>query len=118
MKTRKKAQMKAKLTSRAKQSLQNPNEITDEMVERAVNDAEEISKGRDVPYFAKEDFAYIRLKIYLKVQLNAEDEMIFEVAQKFIKSSPFVDDEGKLHSAKFYQSKMRKDVLWQTQSAK
>ena len=75
------------------------------------NIAEEISKGRDVPYFAKEDFAYIRLKIYLKVQLNAEDEMIFEAAQKFIKSSPFVDDEGKLHSAKFYQSKMRKDVL-------
>nr|DAX52842.1 MAG TPA: hypothetical protein [Caudoviricetes sp.] len=104
-------QMKEKLELRAKQSLLNPNEITQGLIERCVTDAQEICKGREVPYFAKEDFAYIRLKIYLKAGLDDQDLLLLETAQKAIKNSPFVNDAGELSSAKFYKSKARKDVI-------
>lgn len=104
-------QMKEKLELRAKQSLLNPNEITQGLIERCVTDAQEICKGREVPYFAKEDFAYIRLKIYLKAVLDERDLLLLETAQKTIKNSPFVNDAGELSSAKFYKSKARKDVM-------
>lgn len=104
-------EMAQKLELRAKQSLQNPNEITQGLITRCVTDAQEACKGREVPYFAKEDFAYIRLKVYLKVGLDEQDLLLLEAAQKIIKNSPFVDDTGKLSSAKFYKSKARKDVM-------
>ena len=104
-------EMAQKLELRAKQSLQNPNEITPELIARCVTDAQEVCKGREVPYFAKEDFAYIRLKIYLKAVLDERDLLLLETAQKTIKNSPFVNDAGELSSAKFYKSKTRKDVM-------
>ena len=104
-------EMAQKLELRAKQSLQNPNEITSELIARCITDAQEVCKGREVPYFAKEDFAYIRLKIYLKAVLDERDLLLLETAQKTIKNSPFVNDAGKLSSAKFYKSKARKDVM-------
>lgn len=100
-----------KLIQRARVSLKNPNEVTDDVCERAVNDALEACKDRNVPYFAAEDFAYIRLKIYLKAQLEEQDMMLYESAQKAIKNAPFINADGLSSSAKFYLSKNRESVI-------
>ncbi|WP_260951403.1 hypothetical protein [Campylobacter sp. RM16187] len=100
-----------KLIQRARVSLKNPNEVTDDVCECAVNDALEACKDRNVPYFAAEDFAYIRLKIYLKIELDETDVMLYETAQKAIKNAPFLSSDGALVSAKFYKSQNRKSVI-------
>ncbi|MBE3022235.1 hypothetical protein [Campylobacter sp. 7477a] len=102
---------KQKLAQWAKTSLKNPNEITDDVCERAINDALEACKDRDAPYFAAEDFAYIRLKLYLKVELDEMDVTLYEAAQKAIKSAPFLNTDGTLVSAKFYKSRNRENLI-------
>ena len=89
-----------KLKARAKKALYNLDEIenADEFVEKAVNDALDISKDKAVLEHFVEDYAYIRLKIYLKVELSPEDELLYKEALKAIKEAPFMDENGEIKS--------------------
>ena len=95
------------LKKRAMQSLANPNEIEDSLLHIVLQESHEICKGRDVPSFARIDVAYVRLKLYMKIELNGEDEMLYKNALQIIKESPILDSSGKLNGALFYQSALR-----------
>lgn len=100
------------LPLRAKKALLNRAEISPEVVSRATDDAIEVAKGRSVLYFILEDFAYIRLKIYLKIDLSPEDELLYQNAIKAIEKSPFIDTlSGELKSPNFRGVKTRDDLL-------
>lgn len=99
------------LKQRAIQSLANPNEINDEVLNMSLTDSNEACKGRDVPYYIRVDFAYIRLKLYLKIDLNGEDEMLFKHALNAIEKSEIINDKGEIKSYLHYQSAIRGDIL-------
>ena len=80
------------LKARALKALYNVSEIEDYFVQKSVDDAMEFSYGRAVADFFVEDFAYIRLKIYLKIELSAEDEIIYKEAIKAIKEADLYDE--------------------------
>lgn len=100
-----------KLQARAKQALKNQSEITSDLCERCASDALEACSGRLVAYYVMEDFAYYRLKLYLKIEPSEEDMKLYDMALKAIQNSPFVKESGDISSAKFYKSRARKEVL-------
>ncbi|MFW5606115.1 MAG: hypothetical protein ACOCMY_00135 [Campylobacter hyointestinalis] len=79
---------KALLEQRAKSSLFNPNEISDEALDIAVGETFEECKGLIVKQWVMMDFAMIRLKMYLKIPLSEEDIITLKNAMSAIKSSP------------------------------
>ena len=101
--------MHNKLKQRAALNLANQNEITDEVIRRCCEDADEIKGTRIVPYWALEDFAYIRLKIYLKINLSEEDALLYENALKQIKSAPIQENGEVINSC--FKAKKRKGIL-------
>ncbi|TKX33331.1 hypothetical protein [Campylobacter taeniopygiae] len=86
------------LMKRAQQNLANIDEITREVVAKAAKDADDVCKNKDVAGFIWEDFAYIRIKIYLKIVLDDEDKMLLDNALKQIQNAPIVDQDGNLNS--------------------
>lgn len=101
-----------KLSIRAKKALYNIDEIDDEFITRAIADANEECSGKDVKEYIKEDFAYIRLKIYLKIDLNDEDELLYKEALKAIKNASYIDEAtGETSSSSFYKVKNREFKL-------
>ena len=101
--------MHNKLKQRAALNLANQNEITDELIGRCCEDANEIKGTHIVPYWVLEDFAYIRLKIYLKINLSEEDALLYENALKQIKNSP-LEKNGEVINSRF-KAKKRKGIL-------
>lgn len=100
------------LRQRALKSLANPSEICDDILFLALQDSNEACKGRDVPNYIRVDFAYVRLKLYLKIDLNGEDEMLFKNAMDVIAKSNTIDMQGEINSSKFYASCRRKETIW------
>lgn len=103
-----------KLKKRALKALYNLDEIESakEFVDKAVADARDISKGKAVIEHFVEDYAYIRLKIYLKIELSQEDELLYKEVLKAIKEAPFVDDEsGEVTSSHFIKVATKKGFL-------
>ncbi|EAJ3448421.1 hypothetical protein ACCP00_001818 [Campylobacter coli] len=86
------------LMKRAQQNLANIDEITREVVAKAAKDADDICKNKDIADFIWEDFAYIRIKIYLKIVLDDEDKILLDNALKRIENAPLIDKEGNLSS--------------------
>ena len=84
--------LKGKLEFRAKHSLANADEVSDELLEIALNESEQACEGRSVAEFARLDIAYIRLKLYLKIELTGEDELLLKNALEQVKNSPFLED--------------------------
>lgn len=101
--------MHNKLKQRAALNLANQNEITDEVISRCCEDADEIKGNHLAPYWALEDFAYIRLKIYLKINLSEEDALLYENALKEIKNSPLEKNGEVINSC--FKAKKRKGIL-------
>lgn len=101
----------ATLKARALKSLANPNEIDDAILNLALNDSNEACKGRHVANYIRVDFAYIRLKLYLKIDLNGEDELLFKNALEAIKNAEIIDESGNINSYLYYQSEIRKEYL-------
>ena len=97
----------AHLKFRATQSLDNPSEITGQVLELALAQSDEICKNKDVPTFARIDIAYIRLKIYLKIELNGEDELLLKNALEVVKNVPFIDEKGAKSPSACYAAQSR-----------
>lgn len=97
----------AHLRFRATKSLENPSEITEELLEIALSQSDEICANKDVPSFARIDIAYIRLKIYLKIELNGEDELLLKNALEVIKAAPFIDKKGEISPSTCYVAQKR-----------
>lgn len=99
------------LKQRALKSLTNPSEIDDNTLRLALQDCHEACKGKDVPNYIQIDFAYVRLKLYLKIDLNGEDELLFKNALEVIRKANSFDKEGKLYSSRFYVSGIREESI-------
>lgn len=93
----------AHLQFRATQSLDNPSEITQSLLEIALKESDEICANKDVPTFARVDLAYIRLKIYCKIELNGEDELLLKNALEVVKNAPFINEGGDKSSSTCYE---------------
>ena len=103
---------KEKLKARAIKALYNTDEIDDKFVEKALNDAVELSKGKNALDHFMEDYAYIRLKIYLKIELSEEDELLYKEALKAIEKADFIDEEsGETRSAHFIKVATKQGVI-------
>ena len=79
---------KALLEQRAKSSLFNPGEISEQALDTAVSETFEECRGLVVKQWVMMDFAMIRLKKYLKIALSEEDIITLKNAMAAIKSSP------------------------------
>lgn len=90
------------LKKRAFKALLNIAEIDDEFVQKAINDADEATNGKAVANYIYSDFAYIRLKIYLKIELSEEDELLYANAIKNISKAPFLEVDGSKKNSKIY----------------
>jgi hypothetical protein len=88
------AELTTKLEARGKSCLHNKQEVTDPALETAVRETIDFIGAHKVKEFAVMDFAFTRLKIYLKITLTEEDELLYKAAIKEIESSPVIDDEG------------------------
>ncbi|MCX2717812.1 hypothetical protein OQH61_08715 [Helicobacter sp. MIT 21-1697] len=99
-----------KLRFRATHSLANPSEVTDEVLHIALKESEEICKDRDVKDYARLDIAYIRLKLYLKIALEGQDELLLKNALNVVEQSPLICDDGQKTSGTHYQSDIRESV--------
>lgn len=97
------------LRFRATQSLANPSEITDEALEIALKESEEICQDREVKTYARLDIAYIRLKLYLKIDLNGQDELLLKNALNEVAKSPLIEPDA-LNSSGIYQSATRESA--------
>lgn len=108
---RSKENLAQSLKLRAQQSLINKDEITDELVAKAANDALELASNKSPAFSVLEDLAYIRLKLYLKISLDADDELFYKQALKAIENAPLISPSGELKGARFYASKRREEIM-------
>ena len=99
--------LKEKLEFRAKSALANADEVNDEILDLALNESEQACQKHKVPEYARLDIAYIRLKIYLKIELTGEDEFLLKNALEVVKNSPFESESGEQSSARFYKAGVR-----------
>ncbi|TQR29161.1 hypothetical protein DMB92_08470 [Campylobacter sp. MIT 99-7217] len=88
------------LMQRAQANLANIDEITREIVARASKDADEFCARKNVPDFIWEDFAYIRIKIYLKIVLDEEDKLLLEQAIKRVEKASEILEDGTFSTLK------------------
>ncbi|WP_095296915.1 hypothetical protein [Helicobacter sp. 12S02232-10] len=98
------------LLERAKGSLENEEEVSEAVATRALKEMEEAVLNKKVPNFIKLDFAMVRLKLWLKIGLSEEDEMLLNKALKAIENAPLIQEEG-LESAKCYLVKEREFLI-------
>lgn len=84
------------LMKRAELNLANIDEITREVVAKAAKDADDACKNKVVSDYIWEDFAFIRIKIYLKIVLDDEDKMLLEQALKQIEKASEILDDGSI----------------------
>lgn len=101
--------LKEKLEFRAKSALANADEVSDKLLDLALSESNEACEGRKVPEYARLDIAYIRLKLYLKIELVGEDELLLKNALEVVKNSPFENEEGEQSPARFYKAGVRED---------
>ena len=99
------------LKQRALKSLSNPSEIDDDTLMLALQDSNEACRGKGVPNYIRIDFAYVRLKLYLKIDLNGEDELLFKNALEVISKANSFDIKGDLFSSRFYNSGIRENSI-------
>lgn len=97
------------LMQRAELNLGNPQEITREVVAKAAKDADDVCKNKQIADFIWEDFAFIRIKIYLKILLDEEDKILLENALKAIKVAPEILEDGEVGLKTKIRVRQRKD---------
>ncbi len=101
-------ELKARLSKRAHTALANADEVTDELLELACAESDEACEKREVPLYARLDIAFVRLKLYLKIEMTGEDELLLKNAMEVVKDSPFKDEaSGENSPSQFIQSKKR-----------
>lgn len=98
------------LLKRAQARLANLSEVNEETCSLALSEASELCGGKEAPSAVVLDLAWIRLKLYLKVELNAEDELLYDRALAFLKTAPLKNENGEKSSSLFYQCKNRRSI--------
>lgn len=98
---------KERLEFRTKTALANTDEISDELLDLALSESAEACAGRKAPEYARLDIAFIRLKVYLKIELTGEDELLLKNAMKAVENSPFENEAGETKPARFYKAGVR-----------
>lgn len=83
---------KSELEKRAKSVLLNTDEITPKCIEVATDETLEMCKDKDIKAWAAMDFAMLRVKLYLKIGLEENDEIVLKEALKSIVNSPSLDE--------------------------
>jgi hypothetical protein len=86
--------LRVQLDGRGKACLHNPAEITADALDTAVRETIDFMGRHKAKEFAIMDFAFIRLKIYLKISLTEEDDLLYRSAIKDIELSPVTDEDG------------------------
>lgn len=89
---------------KAQASLLDPPK--EEHLEYALNEAQEMAKGKVVPIFALLDIALVRLKLLLKIELNGEDELLYKQALNVIKNAP---SEGSKKKSNYKSQRRRSE---------
>lgn len=97
-----------RLQIRANTALANVDEVTEELLNLAVQESDEACKNRAVPVYARLDIAFVRLKLYLKIELTGEDELLLKTALDIVAKSPFIE-ENEQSTAQFYRCGVRED---------
>lgn len=97
-----------KLRKRAIKGLSNIEEIDDDLLQISLGEAEQVCKNKIVPDYIKIDLAYIRMKLYMKIELNGEDEMLYKDAMRIIKESS-INHQDQIVPPLFYKSETRDD---------
>jgi hypothetical protein len=80
---------------RAVQSLRNPNEVTRELSDLALNEASIELWDRAVANHQLLDVAMVRLKINLKIEVSEQDWLLYKEAKK---SAAKIDNEAQLQT--------------------
>lgn len=83
--------MEEKLTLRAKQSLKNEAEITQELVKIALKEAKDLTKNKPLAEPMLLDLAYFRLKLLLKIEPTELDLILMKEA---LKAAEKIDEQG------------------------
>lgn len=90
--------LKNLLGLRAKTSLLNPFEVTDDVLEHASGEALELALGRDIPSAMLLDIAIVRLKLWLKVDVEPSEMTLYTHALKKAMALPLINPNGeKVH---------------------
>ena len=79
---------KEELRIRASGGLSNTSVISDELLEKSINDVKDIIENREVSLTTFIDLAYFRLKLRLKIKTNSDDELVYKEALYNFKKSP------------------------------
>lgn len=98
------------LRFKALHNLANPSEIKPEVLQIALEESNEICKGKDVPSYARLDIAYIRLKLYCKIALDGQDELLLKNALLEVDKSPLIQESGNKSASKFYDCKQKESA--------
>lgn len=96
--------LKEKWEIRAKKNLLNEGNLSEENLDYALKEAQEIVNGKEVGDYALLDIALIRLKILLKIELNGEDELLYKQALNEVKNAPKIGSKTRTH----YKSQIRR----------
>lgn len=83
------------LSLRAKTSLNNADEVTPELLNRAIKEADELSENKPISSAEFTDIAYLRLLLLLKIEPAQIEIDLYNAALKKAQSLSALDEDGK-----------------------
>ena len=99
-----------RLEKKAKAGLSNPAEVTQELLELAIKEADEIVDKKIVSDTTKLDIAYFRLMLMIKKNGVSDDDLeLYKAALKIVKDSSGRDVTGETVVATFTKVQNRKN---------
>jgi hypothetical protein len=87
--------LKECLELRAKTSLLNPLELTQEVLVNASNEAIELTQGKNISQAMLGDIAIVRLKLWLKAEITDHEMALYNSAMKQAMATPLIQTSGK-----------------------
>ncbi|EJP76213.1 MULTISPECIES: hypothetical protein [Campylobacter] len=81
------------LYNRARQSLLNQAEVTQELCKKAAQEAQELTQNKQIPTPMLLDLAMFRLKLHLKVEIEEWEASLAKEALKLAQSLKSSDNE-------------------------
>lgn len=102
-----------RLESRAKAGLSNPAEVTEERIQTALLEADEIVGNKDVGDTVRLDIANFRLMLMIKKNgVDEEDLELYKEAMKTVKAAPSIaTTSGEVEPSRIVMVGQRKS-LW------
>lgn len=84
------------LELRAKTSLLNPLELTQEVLVNASNEAIELTQGKNISQAMLLDIAIVRLKLWLKAEVSENEMTLYHQAMKLAMATPLMKSDGEI----------------------